>query len=63
MRKLSLLVFFIPAIVLSITVWNDYSDELQGDEDPSPSIAGMFYLDEGEKVVVLSKTQDLPGRD
>lgn len=58
MRKLSLLVFFIPAIVLSVMVWNDYTDDLQGNEDPYSSIAGMFYLDEGEEVVVLSKTQD-----
>lgn len=48
------LVFFIPAIILSVLVWNDYNGYMTNIDDHLPSLDGLYFLDEGRKAVGLS---------
>ncbi|WP_435920863.1 hypothetical protein [Paenibacillus sp. DYY-L-2] len=49
------LVFFMPAIILSWFVWNDYRGYLTNIDDHLPSFTGVYMLDNGKKVLGLSE--------
>ncbi|MNU63182.1 hypothetical protein D3C71_524290 [compost metagenome] len=59
-RAISLmnLVFFVPAILLSWFVWNDYSRYMTNINDHLASMKGIYFLDEGRKVVGISDQKD-----
>lgn len=59
-RTLSLmnLVFFVPAILLSWFVWNDYSRYMTNLDNHLASMKGIYFLDEGRKVVGISDQKD-----
>ncbi|MFD1175875.1 hypothetical protein ACFQ3W_06090 [Paenibacillus puldeungensis] len=59
-RGLSLinLVFFIPTIILSFAVWNDYKGYINHIDDYLPSLSGIYVMDQGNKVVGLSDKED-----
>lgn len=48
------LFFWMPAVLMSFLAWNGYRDELRTMPDPNPSVSGIYFLDEGRKVAVLS---------
>ncbi|MCA1292678.1 hypothetical protein LBW89_06585 [Paenibacillus sp. alder61] len=53
MRGISLLnlVFFVPGILLSVFVWNDYNRYVGNVDDYLPTPKGVYALDEGKKAV------------
>lgn len=54
------IVFFIPAIILSVLVWNHYQDDLSDGKVTEYDVKGMFTFDEGKRVVsAVSKDQQL----
>lgn len=54
------IVFFIPAIILSVLVWNHYQDDLSDGKVTENNVKGMFTFDEGKRVVsAVSKDQQL----
>lgn len=56
-RAISLgnLVFLIPVILLSIFMWNDYKRYIKNIDDYLPSFESVYMLDEGKKLLGLSK--------
>ena len=51
------IVFFIPAIILSVLVWNHYQDDLSTGKVTEYDVKRMFTFDEGKRVVsAVSKT-------
>lgn len=57
-RRISLfnLVFFIPAIILSFVMWNEYTSGLDANiEKTASSGRGLFFLDRGSKVVGIAE--------
>lgn len=59
-RGLSLinLVFFIPTIILSFAVWNDYKGYINQIDDYLPQLSGIYLIDHGKKIVGLSDQED-----
>lgn len=61
-RRISLLfnlVFFIPAIILSIMVWRDYTDQLEANLNRElTSERELFFLDRGNKVLGIARDED-----
>lgn len=54
------IVFFIPAIILSVLVWNHYQDDLSDGKVTENNVKRIFTFDEGERVVsAVSKDQQL----
>lgn len=54
------IVFFIPAIILSVMVWNHYQDDLSDGKVTENNVKRIFTFDEGERVVsAVSKDQQL----
>ncbi|UYO36027.1 hypothetical protein NF868_02035 [Bacillus zhangzhouensis] len=54
------IVFFIPAIILSVMVWNDYQDDLSDGKVTENNVKRIFTFDEGKRVVsAVSKDQQL----
>ncbi|WP_145132173.1 hypothetical protein [Paenibacillus sp. Y412MC10] len=52
------LVFFVPAVILSFAVWNDYKQDVARVEDRLQTVEGLFYLDGGSKVISLTDGSD-----
>ncbi|WP_410768862.1 hypothetical protein [Fontibacillus sp. BL9] len=52
------LVFFIPAIILSGLVWKDYRGYIRNIDDHLPSLAGIYMIDEGKRLVGVSDNND-----
>lgn len=53
------LVFFIPAIVLSFMVWNDYSSQIDANMQHSATAArSLFFLDRGSRVLAVEEDDD-----
>ncbi|GAA0386628.1 hypothetical protein [Paenibacillus motobuensis] len=53
------LVFFIPAIILSIMVWRDYTDQLDANLNRElTSERELFFLDRGNKVLGIARDDD-----
>lgn len=54
------IVFFIPAIILSVLVWNHYQDDLSAGKATQFDVKQIFTFDEGKRVVsAVSKDQQL----
>ncbi|MER3125407.1 hypothetical protein ABQG68_08295 [Bacillus pumilus] len=54
------IVFFIPAIIISVLVWNHYQDDLSAGKVTEYDVKRMFTFDEGKRVVsAVSKDQQL----
>lgn len=54
------IVFFIPAIILSVLVWNHYQDDLSAGKVTEYDVKQIFTFDEGKRVVsAVSKDQQL----
>ncbi len=54
------IVFFIPAIILSVLVWNHYQDDLSAGKATQYDVKQIFTFDEGKRVVsAVSKDQQL----
>lgn len=54
------IVFFIPAIILSVLVWNHYQDDLSAGKATQYDVKQIFTFDEGKRVVsAVSKNQQL----
>ncbi|WP_318010276.1 hypothetical protein [Bacillus sp. 28A-2] len=54
------IVFFIPAIIISIMVWNHYQDDLTAGKVTEYEVKRIFTFDEGKRVVsAVSKDQQL----
>lgn len=53
------LVFFVPAVILSFAVWNDYKQDVAHVEDRLQPVEGLFYLDGGSKVISLTDRSDV----
>ncbi|MCM2989975.1 hypothetical protein M3580_12140 [Bacillus safensis] len=54
------IVFFIPAIILSVMVWNHYQDDLSDGKVTEINVKRIFTFDEGKRVVsAVSKDQQL----
>ena len=54
------IVFFIPAIILSVMVWNHYQDDLSDGKVTENNVKRIFTFDEGKRVVsAVSKDQQL----
>ncbi|QUL52152.1 hypothetical protein KDC22_16885 [Paenibacillus tritici] len=62
MRKslfsLFILIFWIPAVILSILVWNDYSGYVRSAEDRLLPVKALYYLDQGKKVLALTDSSN-----
>ncbi|OZB95003.1 hypothetical protein [Paenibacillus sp. XY044] len=52
------LVFFVPAVILSFVVWNDYKQDVAHIQDRLHTVEGLFYLDGGSKVISLTDSSD-----
>lgn len=53
------LVFFIPAIVLSFMVWNDYSSRMEASATNAASSGrSLFFLDRGSRVMSIEEDDD-----
>lgn len=46
-------VFLIPVVLLTFFIWQDYSAEMNNLNERPPSIHGLYYFDEGNKLAVL----------
>ncbi|GLF91851.1 hypothetical protein Saga11_31100 [Bacillus safensis] len=54
------IVFFIPAIILSVMVWNHYQDDLSDGKVTENNVKRIFTFDQGKRVVsAVSKDQQL----
>lgn len=54
------IVFFIPAIIISIMLWNHYQDDLENGKITENDVQRIFAFDEGKRVVsAVSKDQQL----
>lgn len=51
-------VFLIPVVLLTFFVWRDYSGEVEDINNTPPSLSGLYYLDEGNKIAVLNEGED-----
>nr|MDH3175927.1 hypothetical protein [Bacillus pumilus] len=55
------IVFFIPAIILSVLVWNHYQEDLSAGKVTEYDVKRMFTFDEGKRVVsAVSKNPAAP---
>ncbi|MEK3835906.1 MULTISPECIES: hypothetical protein [unclassified Paenibacillus] len=52
------LVFWIPAVILSILVWNDYSGYVRSAADRLLPVKALYYLDQGKKVLAVTDSSN-----
>lgn len=62
MRKsfyaLFMLIFWIPAVILSFLVWNDYSGYVRSAADRLHPVKALYYLDQGKKVLAVTDSSN-----
>ncbi|MNJ35678.1 hypothetical protein D3C77_304310 [compost metagenome] len=51
-------IFLIPVVLLTFFVWRDYSGEVEDINNTPPSLSGIYYFDEGNKIAVLNEEED-----
>lgn len=54
----TILVFFVPAMILTVQIWNDYRGGVMSVQDQYSNLTGMYYLDGGNKIVALTDEMD-----
>ncbi|MDO7905358.1 hypothetical protein Q5741_02895 [Paenibacillus sp. JX-17] len=56
LMSLSVLVFFVPAIILSVVMWRDYTNEIGRSVTYTKQVKGIYYLDNGKKVLAVAES-------
>ncbi|MFD1991850.1 hypothetical protein ACFSGI_17905 [Paenibacillus nicotianae] len=54
MRKIGLLIYLVPLVVISMIAWNDYADEIEEAQNNPAAVHNIFYLDEGRKLFSIA---------
>ncbi|MGG4480557.1 hypothetical protein [Paenibacillus illinoisensis] len=54
----TLLVIFVPAMILTVQIWNDYRGGVMRVQDQYSNLTGMYYLDGGNKIAALTDERD-----
>lgn len=54
MRKVGLLIYLVPIIVISMMAWNDYADGIEELQNNPSTVHDIFYLDQGRKIVSIA---------
>lgn len=54
MRKIGLLIYLVPLVVISMIAWNDYAGEIEEAQNNPAAVHNIFYLDEGRKLFSIA---------